>query len=254
MEDSLVTCRIFISRSQVMATTKQLKKGEMHSGVTLKISTNLLQGETEGQQPWPAQRGAAHQEGGTAHQDIGTACGALQQKIWELTLSRGGVNCRATSGGVNISSLQHLLQKALFTKIHIFFNFLVWCYFVQTPQSHWKLLLEKSPLATLRIGICETGMTKKITIIWEQFISCCYRLANTHFHTTYRYVCISLFWYWEKTHLYSFNTRNPWLEFLVGQIMLKKEILEFLPVPWDYSGRQTLLQPQSYQRKAKSPH
>lgn len=86
-------------------------------------------------------------------------------------------------------------------------------------------------------------MTKKITIIWEQFISCCYRLANTHFHTTYRYVCISLFWYWEKTHLYSFNTSNPWLEFLVGQIMLKKEILEFLPVPWDYSGRQTLLQP-----------
>lgn len=146
MEDSLVTCRLFISRSQVMATTKQLKKGEVHSGVTLKISTNLLQGETEGQQPWPAQRGTApqevgkahqevgtapqemgtaHQEMGTAPQEVGTACGALQQKIWALTLSRGGVNCRATSAGVNVSSLQHLLQKALFTKIHIFFNFLV---------------------------------------------------------------------------------------------------------------------------------
>lgn len=31
--------------------------------------------------------------------------------------------------------------------------------------------------------------------------------------------------------------------------MLKKEILEFLPLPWDYSGRQTPLRPWSYQRK-----
>lgn len=227
-----------------MATTKQLKKGEMHSGHTLKVSTNVLQSETEGQQPWPAQQRNSLPGGGNRR--FGRH---------KVILYRGGVNCRATSGGVGISSLQCLLHEALFTKIHIFSIFLVCGYFVQNPWSHWKLLLEKSPSASLRIGRdAKLAWQKKITIIWEQFISCCYRLTNTHFHTTYSYVCISLFWYWEKTHLYSLNTSNPWLEFLVGQIMLKKEILEFLPVPWDYSGRQTLLQPWSYQRKAKSPH
>lgn len=75
MEDRLVTCRIFISRSKVMATTKQLKKGEMHCG-THKVSTNLLQGETEGQQPCPAQQRNSI-SGDRA------ACGAQQQHIWE---------------------------------------------------------------------------------------------------------------------------------------------------------------------------
>lgn len=56
MEDRLVTSRIFMSKNKLVATTKPLKKGEMNSGHTLKVSTNLLQGGTEGQQAWPAQQ------------------------------------------------------------------------------------------------------------------------------------------------------------------------------------------------------
>lgn len=141
MEDRLVTCRIFTSRSKVMATTKQLKKGEMHSGHTLKVSTNVLQGETEGQQSWPAQQ--RNSMPGDENRRFGRH---------KVILYRGGVNGRATSGGVGISSLQSLLHEALFTKIHIFSIFLVCGYFVQNSRSHWKLLLEKSPLASLRIG------------------------------------------------------------------------------------------------------
>lgn len=77
MGDRLVTCRIFISRSKVMAATKQVKRGEMHSGNTLKVSLNSskvrLKGNTH-----------AQQSKGTAYQEVGTACGAHQQKIWEI--------------------------------------------------------------------------------------------------------------------------------------------------------------------------
>lgn len=170
-----------------------------------------------------------------------------------ITLYRGAVNCRATSGGwilahCSTCSIEQYLLK------YIFFHFSGLPLFCADPTLSLEASTWKVSFSISQNGDMLNWHSKKMTIIWEQFISCSYRLSNAHFHATYRCVCISLFCYWEKTYLYSFNTSNPWLEFLVGQIMLKKEILEFLPVPWDYSSRQTLLQPWSYQRKAKSPH
>lgn len=104
VEDRLVTCRIFTSRSKVMATTKQLKKGEMHSRHTLKVSTNVLQGETEGQHS----RGTACQEVGT--EDLGDTRSFCTGVVWIAEPPQVGW----VSAHCSACSMKHYLLKYIF--------------------------------------------------------------------------------------------------------------------------------------------
>lgn len=77
MEDRLITCRAFIFRRRVIATTKRRKREEMHSGDTLNVSANPLQGNTE-------RHIHAQHSKGTAFQEARTDGGFHWRKVWEI--------------------------------------------------------------------------------------------------------------------------------------------------------------------------
>lgn len=73
---------------------------------------------------------------------------------YKVILCMGSESCTAAPGRVDTNLVTRLLGEVVFINILIFFSFPVCSYFVQTPLSHWNLLLEKSSLTSLGIEIC----------------------------------------------------------------------------------------------------
>lgn len=162
----------------------------MHCGDTLKISTKWLQGDTEGQHPCPAQQnsmsGDRNSLWSSPAEDLGDTRGVslCTGVLWIAEPPQVGwilAHC-------STCSIEQYLLK------YIFFHFSGLPLFCADPTlsleaSTWKVFFSISQNWDML-----NWHSKKMTIIWEQFISCSYRLTNAHFHATYRCVCISLFW------------------------------------------------------------